>query len=330
MKLPFKARAEGLWVTVSVLTVLAVTIWLSVKCWDWLNGPTSPAQSNADTVRAIALVLGGVIAVILTLWRSRIAERQANAAQDQSKTAQLGLRNERYQKGAEMLGSKILTVRLGGIYALRRLAEEHPQEYHVQIMRLFCAFARRPTDEPTLMSDSLLDVDAVMEAIALRSKVGIELEKCNNFHLDLRRAKGSSLLWENFENVDLHGANLAFAALPGSRFHPRTDLSGINGYHANLLDSTLVGVNLCGAKLLHTNLENAFLNNANLSRTIFQDAILTGADLRGACGLTQAQLDSARAELNIPPNLEGLLDAETGKPLIWRGGLYTPPGDLSI
>ena len=30
-------------------------------------------------------------------------------------------------------------------YALQRLAEEHPERYHIQIMRLFCAFVRNPT-----------------------------------------------------------------------------------------------------------------------------------------------------------------------------------------
>ena len=44
-----------------------------------------------------------------------------------------------------MLGSEVLSVRLGGIYALQRLAEEWPDQYHIQIMRLFCAFVRLPT-----------------------------------------------------------------------------------------------------------------------------------------------------------------------------------------
>ena len=39
-----------------------------------------------------------------------------------------------------MLGSGLLAVRLGGIYALDRLARDHPGDYHTQIMRLFCAF----------------------------------------------------------------------------------------------------------------------------------------------------------------------------------------------
>ena len=59
-------------------------------------------------------------------------------------TAEQSLLNERYQRGAEMLGSDVLSVRLDGIYALDRLAAEQPASYHIQIMQLFCAFARRP------------------------------------------------------------------------------------------------------------------------------------------------------------------------------------------
>ena len=173
---PFiRSRPGGFWVTSSVLVVLAVTVWLSIEYWDWL-------RPKADTIRVIALVAGGVIAAMLALWRSLIAERQANAAQGQLKIAQLSLLNERYQKGAEMLGSGILAVRLGGIYALRRLAEEHPQEYHIQIMSLFCAFVRHPTNpEPHIESEPPLDIEAAMEAISLRDKSTIELENCAKF-----------------------------------------------------------------------------------------------------------------------------------------------------
>ena len=46
-----------------------------------------------------------------------------------------------------MLGSNALAVRLGGIYALERLAEDDPEHYHVQIMQLVCGFVRKPTED---------------------------------------------------------------------------------------------------------------------------------------------------------------------------------------
>ena len=80
-----------------------------------------------------------------------------------------------------MLGSGTLAVRLGGIYALQRLATEHPEQYHIQIMQLFCAFVRNPTGElegPLHHYDRYKpirrlreDVQAVMSALGGRTSV---------------------------------------------------------------------------------------------------------------------------------------------------------------
>ena len=86
-----------------------------------------------------------------------------------------------------MLGSAILAVRLGGIYALRSLAEEHARKkYHVQIMQFFCAFVRQTTEgdagkaklgeleKPRHTTPRLReDVQAIMEAIRVRSENGV-------------------------------------------------------------------------------------------------------------------------------------------------------------
>ena len=72
------------------------------------------------------------------------------------------------------------------------------------------------------------------------------------------------------------------------------------------------------------------LRNADLSKTILRGANLSGADLCDADvhppdkkapvrGLTQAQLDESCADPGNPPKLDGVLDADTGKLLVWRG-----------
>ena len=91
----------------AIATVAIVMVVLLIMFWEWLNG----GESASTTIRNIALVAAGLIALLLAIWRAVVAELQAN-------TAQQGLLNERYQKGAEMLGSDVLSVRLGGIYAL--------------------------------------------------------------------------------------------------------------------------------------------------------------------------------------------------------------------
>ena len=105
--------------------------WLIGELWPWLGVTSEGRESNSTTFRNAGLVVGAVIAIMLAVWRSMIAERQTVAAQRQAETAQQSLLNERYQKGAEMFGSEVSSARLGGIYALRQLSEEHPEKYHI-------------------------------------------------------------------------------------------------------------------------------------------------------------------------------------------------------
>ena len=341
---------------------VAVGSWSLVNFWDWLQieqvGEAGGRESGSTTVRNIGLVVAGVVALPLALWRSWVAQRQAD-------TAEQGLLNERYQRGAEMLGSDVLAVRLGGIYALQRLAEEHPQQYHIQIMRLFCAVIRNPTvdshGETGLASQETgeaaethedgggvrprQDVEAVMEAIATRKTVGLELERDIGFRLDFRRADLSCLDLLRVKGMKLSGAILTDANLSGIRLPPGTNLSSIrDGYEVNLSkarlnrvnfgfsnlwkadlsNSLLVGSDLQIADLRHANLSGATLANADMSGTSLRCANLSGAkfsidDHPPARGLTQAQIDQACADRDNPPELDGVLDRFTGTQLVWRG-----------
>ena len=287
---------DAFWWIAGISVVLATGIFLSWRYWGELHGNE---EALSTTVRNVGLVIGGVVAILLAVWRSMVVERQADTARRQSETAERGLLNERYQKGAEMLGSKVLPVRLGGIYALQRLAEEHREEYHIQIMRLFCAFVRNPTEDseekaeqvgqsdPEAIPTLRADIQAVMEAIGYRSEESIVLEKKDGFRLNLGEANLSGL-WLIDGKTDLSGAILWKADLSNARF-------------------------------LAANLSYAIFWKANLSNTILLAANLSGANLSEAAGLTQHLLNEARADHDKPPSLEDALDAKTGKPLEWRG-----------
>ena len=276
------ARGDTFWWIAGIGLVLVTSLSLSWCYWKELRGDQ---ESLSTTVRNVGVVIGGVIAILFAIWRSIVAERQADAAQRQaetaqrqSETAQRGLLNERYQKGAEMFGSGRLSVRLGGVYALALLAREHPGDYHLEIMSLFCAFVRNPIGEPfeaPLPVKSLTpaakfksgweeagdeagedrplrvreDIQAIMTAVCKRSEAQIEIEKEREYTLALRDA------------------------------------------------------NLKGARLAGANLEGADL---------------TGADLRDCRGLTQEQLDQATADSDKPPKLVDVVDAN-GEPLVWSG-----------
>ena len=390
--------------------------WLSTDFWAWLrNGPDGVVESGSTTARNIGLIIAGLIALPLALWRSWVAQRQAG-------TAQQNLLNERYQQGAEMLGSEVLSVRLGGIYALQRLAAENPKQYHIQIMQLLCAFVRHPSEDAKnkirrvsgkpSKHEPRGDVQEVMMLISACHAKQDRLELAADFRLDLRgvnlhdadlfkarlcRANfskanlagakliGADLARAEFSHANIAGAVLSHADLTMAGFEyaelsetklESANLSKARFYCANLSNARLSSANLAEAHLSSANLVEAWLQESDLSKTRLQGGNLTGAslikanlsgailwstNLSGAslCGanlrganlsganlsnaqlspitivtsqaggkdhrqevltqLTQTQLDVARADPEKPPKLDGALDAETGKPLVWRG-----------
>ena len=306
-------------VAVCLCAVIAA-LSLTVIFWEWLSG----AESGSTTIRNVALVGAGLVALPLAIWRGVVADRQA-------KTAQQGLLNERYQKGAEMLGNDVLSVRLAGIYALQRLSEDYPEQYHLQVIRLLSAFVRLPTKDQSLESGqveiesgTLLgirpDLEAVMEVINCRSKSGTEIERGANYRLDLRGARlpGAQFLNADLSNTFFHhailsGANFANSNLSDT-FLRHADLSGSIFFDVKFTRTRFESANLSGALLQdldlqmasfhYANLSGANLLKAKLSRAIFQDAVLTNAwlessDLSNATFL-RADLSGARlAKANL-------------------------------
>ena len=303
------SRNSGYAVSLGVCCAIVIGVALSWAFWGWLAGN----ESGSTTVRNIALVLAGAIALPLAMWRACVASRQAD-------TAQQGLLYERYQKGAEMLGSQVNAVRLGGIYALDRLARDYPEQYHVQIMRLFCAFVRSPIRGPTDLPSSGFrqDVVAIVEAICARSQEGMAIERKEDFKLDFRNADllGAQLLNADLSNAWFNGANLSGANIADTNltdaFFTETNLSEAQFHQVNFTRTRLQSTNLRRASLERAELTNtnfhdtdlgdANLGRADLSRAIFQQSNLNNAWLEGAIlvgagfldvDLTGAQLKDA-------------------------------------
>lgn len=333
------------WVSTLLLAVAVIlTLVGAAFSMTYIVGWPSEADdvdwaARLERIRNVAIIVGGIAALGLAYWRGKTADRQATAAQKQVETtsrqievaheqvraAQQQVRttlqgqlNQRYEKGSEMLGSDVLAVRIGGIYNLQRLAEEDPTHYHIPIVRLFCAFIRNPPSEASkdrrgrrLRVTLRDDVQTVLDWLGRNRQVVLEEEHGPDHLLNLREAalQGVSL----GEDMDLSGA----------------DLSGADLSEAQSLD----GLNLSRALLNGARLINADFTDANLSNAHFAEAICEGLQLDGADvsaaqfsflgttpaeGLTQSQLDRARADAARPPELRGVRDAETSAQLLWR------------
>ena len=288
--------------------ILAAVVVIAATTWTWLSAGASQPGPNGETLRTVGLLVGGFLALCFGIWRAWVAERQSDAAQKQveaallqANTAQNGLLNDRYQRGAEMLGNEVLAVRLGGIYALQYLAEEHPNEYHVLITRLFCAFIRNPTGNEvgptqthTVAVDSIYpptireDVQAAVLAIGLRSQLGRSIEGQAGFTLDLRGSDLGSVNMQNcnFGSADLSEAQMTFANLIC------TDFSRAWFHKADLYQATLHGADCSGADFSRARMRRCKARSTDFRRASFHTTNLSEGDLESS-NFSEAHFQSA-------------------------------------
>jgi hypothetical protein len=280
-------------------------------------GPQSEEQARSDVRTAALQFFGGLVLVLgtvftaLTLRQTRMRDQaQRRADQDQLKSdrerdeghrradeerlriEREGQIDERFTRAIDQLGSAELRVRLGGMYALERIAVDASETYHPLVVEVLTAYVRECAQPSSgdARSSSLArsghrpkvrpkaDVQAALTVLGRR-----EHDRDDpRFPLRLSGAylRGVSLRGGHFENARLRRVNLEEAHLEG------TQLQGAKLRDARLVKADLKpdddnpelkGANLTGASLVDANLHGAKLQGA-----ILTDAILTGATLTGA------------------------------------------------
>ncbi len=185
-----------------------------------------------------------------------------------------------------MLGNEVLSVRLAGIFVLQRLATQRPGQYHVQVIRLFCAFIRLPTRDQNLepgnssfWQGAVLgirqDVESVLDAIGSREETPRVIGRRADVRWDFREANlsGAQIL-----NADLSKAMFQNSNLSNVNF-ANTDLTGANFSNANLSMAQFYEVDFTGVHLLSANLSGAMLQDAEMVRLSLHNVNLSDANL---------------------------------------------------
>ncbi len=242
----------------AIIVLLALGLFIALKSYI-APSPTDFSQRK-EFIQLLAQILGGVLLLIglyLTWRRITATERNVEVARE-------GQITERFTRAIDQLGSNRLEVRLGGIYALERIARDSEKD-HWQIMEVLTAYIRknapwkkehnpeeamlRPPPPPTT------DIQAILTVIGRRKRT---YGKGEDQRLNLRM-------------TDLRSANLKNAHLEGAELF------------ALLSRADLTGAHLKGAVLVNTHLEKANLKNAHLEEADLRGAKLNGAELYKAC-----------------------------------------------
>ena len=126
--------------------VLVLTIVIGWCLWDDIAANDTPT----NVVRNLALVAGGIIAWIFALWRSSIAEQQAEISKQQASLAKTEHFHERFENASEMLarpGIDGVFARLSGLRAFRLLIFDHSELGSEAIETVTMFMVQTPIDE---------------------------------------------------------------------------------------------------------------------------------------------------------------------------------------
>jgi uncharacterized protein YjbI with pentapeptide repeats len=312
----------------AVVLGLAIAWVLFVPVADWLahhdvGAVKGPLHETAlDNARGRLLTLGAAVfaagALVFTARNFTLSRRTLNLTEQ-------GQVTERYTKAIEQLGSDKLDVRIGGIYALERVARDSARDHPV-VMEVLTAFIREHSREPWPLPDSgerqqerltRPDVRAALTVVLRRDRERdirrIDLTRADLRHADLRFADlaDAELMAADLTAANLTTANLVHANLAGA------DLTTANLAHANLAHATLIYAHLARAMLIDTNLTHANLAYAHLTRAMLIDAHLTGAEFTGA------ELTGANWPEDAPVPDGWKLDAGSGRLLAADTGTET-------
>jgi uncharacterized protein YjbI with pentapeptide repeats len=262
-----------------------------------------------------AVLLGGLYFTARTL---RISLETLRVNQKTLETTQQRQITERFTKAIEQLGSENRAIRLGGIYALERIARDSEVD-HWPVMEVLTAFVREqapaqkqaenmPEQEKAEQARKLLEekgFDAFREAVfdsiqeeQLRVRADIQAVLTVLGRRTRTYGKGESqrlnLQFTNLQYADLQGAQLQGAMLEGAQLQ-RAKMQGAQLQHA-----LLSGAKLQRATLHHTKFEEADLKWANIEGTYLIFAELQKARLDGVRGqgaiFAHAQLQGATFE----------------------------------
>jgi hypothetical protein len=287
-------------------------------------------QTRATWAQIVAGAAGFLV-IYLTWRRLTATERTVEISQE-------GQITERFTRAIEQLGSEKLEIRLGGIYALERIARDSEKD-HWTIMEVLTAFVRenapwrpeeaapQPAEPPPLRAD----IQAILTVIGRRTRTyrngevwPLDLRRTDLRNANLRLAhlegahfweghlEGADLMFAHLEGADLwkarlEGASLSQADLRGAYLWQahlegadlgKARLEWARLWDAHLETATLAEARLDMAEVFRAHLEGANLWGTSLGGAKLIQAHLEGADLRCAVGLTRHQVDQAIIDAN--------------------------------
>ncbi|GAB1332083.1 pentapeptide repeat-containing protein [Streptomyces sennicomposti] len=266
-----------------------------------LAGASVAAQDRLKAVNDVRTTLLQVVGGLVVLFGAYATWRQLRVSQDGLRATQEGYVTDRFSRAVDQLGSDKLDVRIGGLHALWRIAEQSARDREA-IISIQAAYLRThlpwpPAGPESPAADVPVNDIAPLETRAADAQVALTALGVLCQHREQS--------WVNLSITDLRRADCDGLWFPEVNFD-RACMEAAGLYHANLTQASLVSVNLRHADLTTAILRRARciladLRAAKLVETDLRDVDFTGTDLREA-NLRKANAHGAvfhRADLRM-------------------------------
>jgi hypothetical protein len=289
---------------------LALYLLLGLFLW-WLlqlyvdpssiKDPSKEATAKKDLLQALGFIMAGVAGAIGIYFTWRGQRLTQESTQEELRITREGQITERFTRAIDQLGKveggkKLYEIRIGGIYALERIARESKEDYW-PIMEILTAYVRHnaplPPEADQERTEAATDEQRAMEGPVGKAETKLSavdpdiqaimtvLRRRTSYHKQVEYER-LDLSETNLTQAVLSGADLSGAVLTGAIFY-EADLTGADLSHqADLYEANLSGADLSGADLSGANFYGADLTQADLTQADLTDANLYRADLSGA------------------------------------------------
>jgi uncharacterized protein YjbI with pentapeptide repeats len=273
-------------IAVVVILLLVLIIWYLPKFYvqslpneagKTFDRENAKLKLEDDTRKTFAQIVGGAVllgGLVFTFNTFRLQQE--------------GQFTDRFTKAVTQIGDDKLEVRLGGLYALERIAKDSPKD-HWTVMEILSAYVRekaKKKEEPakntpntrkeivnisnekeTVTNGDIYEVYQSKEPIKIATDVQAALTIIGRRKTE-QDPKTDKI---NLSGTDLSGADLS-----------KSNLSGANLRKTNLIGTNLTKSNLTGIDLTDADLANADLSDSSLSQAKIIRVNLIGSNLRRA------------------------------------------------
>ena len=253
--------------------------------------------------KTLAQIIGGVVVLSgLFFTAENLRITQQNTEKNQ-KLIEKGQVTERFTQAIAQLGNDKLEVRLGGVYALEKIAQDYPDDYHWTIMEIFTTLVREKTvNDHASDSRIMTNIQAILTVIGRRMRTygQGEFQELNLSNSDLRGMSlyKANLRKANLTKADLRGAIFSEAELTESNLSDAKleaiSFSKANLYRANLSRASLLKAEFSGATISGADLTDAILSGVKLS-----GLDISGADMRGAILIGTILIETNLSRTNL-------------------------------